>query len=138
MSAESSWTPGIYAVAVVIIAIVYWAGVARGKKIEKGKYDQARILQVAMTYESLVNSGKSTPPYALTKLGLHKLGNNESIEMAIEQMEVLTGEDPWAGHRNVVLGADLVEFFRYIHTHRVNLHDTSIEEILLTIPHRDK
>jgi hypothetical protein len=69
-------------------------------------------------------------------LGLHKLGTNESIEMAIDQMELLTGSDPWAGHKNEVIGADLVEFFRYIHTHRVNLHDTSIEEILLMVLHR--
>jgi hypothetical protein len=138
MSAENFWTPGMYAVAVAIIAIVYWAGVARGKKIQKRKFDLARILQVAQTYQSLIDSGRSAPLHALTELGLHKLGNHESIETAIEQMEVLTGKDPWAGHRNVILGADLVEFFQYIHTHPVNLHDTPVEDVLLMVHHRDK
>jgi hypothetical protein len=126
-------------VALLVSALIYFAGVQRGarqerarqsheERLERERNDRRLAEKVADEYVHLVRNARDSGPHALASLGLQSLGSDALIRHAIHEMKVRTGKNPWAGEESHIEGVDLVEFFRLATENRVNFFSTPVAE----------
>lgn len=132
--------------AIIIAALIYFAGVQRGKISERKKADNDRELEMDRRiyerksklvdeYVAMVDNHRDSGVHALARLGLDQLGSDSIIRDAIEEMRGRTTASIWGGDRIHIENIDLVEFFRYVRQKKVNFFRESVEE---TIAHMQK
>lgn len=123
--------------AIVVAALIYFAGVHRGRRdraedrehARKAIEDERREAQKAKCVEEyvrLVRNHVASGPYALARLGLELLGSDAAIRAAIEEMRVRTASNPWGNYEPDVAHVDLVAFFRYVRENAVDFSQTPI------------
>jgi hypothetical protein len=125
--------------ALVVSALIYFAGVQRGirqaraqqtheEKLERERNERQLASKVADEYVALVRNSRDAGPHAMVTLGLHGLKSDTLIRQAIHEMEVRTGRNPWGGEEQHVHGLDLVEFFRLAAENQVNFFESTVEQ----------
>jgi hypothetical protein len=132
----------------IVIAIgTCLAGIRQGRKQERERrkhewemeLDRRRhelASKVADEYVEMARRNFDSGPHALANLGLEQLGDDKLIREAINEMKVRTGRDPWGKYSELIADIDLVEFFKYVREHSVDLFRTSIQEIVVKIRKR--
>jgi hypothetical protein len=143
----------------ILVAIgTYYAGMRHGKQLEKERQTHELALEkerrdheialeqdrrihelsLKMTdeYVDMVRRSIDGGTHALAKLGLDKLGTDSAIRNAIDQMHARTGKDPWGRDKSLLVGVDLVMFFKYVRDNDINFFKTTISDVVAKIENK--
>lgn len=133
---------GVVSIAISIILFVI--GKNHGEKLEKKRYLNERELakddrlhelvsKVADDYVQIARSRYDNGPHALATLALHLLKDDSLIREALNEMHLRSGHNPWFKDSKHVEDIDLVQFFEYVSTNKIDFFKSSVEEVAIKV-----
>ena len=129
----------------VLAVLTYFAGVQRGKiqEQERREHDRAaeedrRLYELRSKlvdeFVDMRRRNLDSGPPALVRLGLDKLGSDEQIRIAIQEMEARTKGSPWGRYAPQVADVNLLAFFRHCSQNGLDFRRTgTIEDVVAAV-----
>lgn len=118
----------IAAIAIIVMALIYFAQVQRRQKERKDDERYARITDIISTYISNVRSNKDSELSGLLRAGILTLDNDEEIRKVCSEIIRHNERDPLRRYRKLLKDIDLKGFFEA--ASKYGLANKSPEEIV--------